>query len=592
MTQPSVLSATQTSPQPGYGLCTISVDYATVNTVDGRPVSLASTRSELVLTPGASPTVVGADETVYMTSPTTLISTDGTFSFWALDGQVVTSNGQPWNWTGKLTVNGVVLTPKGFVFSPDSTRPIDSTTGLPAPLDLGGMLPANNAQVGAMIAHGVPGVGVKTANVVDGHLIITLDDANETQIDAGVVGDGQSSLVTVANITDATALGRSLLLAADPAAVRDLTGAGTSNLELGTTADTALAGDTVIPKTAADVNALPDSTTVVELGTGADQAMPGDTFIPRTAADVNALPDTTVVLELGTTATTAMPGDTAIPKTAADVNALPDTTELLQLGGGANQAMPGNTFIPMTAEDVNALPDTTELLQLGTGSTQAMRGNTFIPVKPEDIGAQPAGSYAPLIHTHTASQISDATVIGRDVLTSDDGPTIRDLIGAQAAGDYATAAQGALAEEALPAYQTFTAIPAKTPVQRYDLNYPDSSSNPDLLEVYLNGFKASWSNEWGALRGTSPYPGYGDALLRAMRVDGDQIGSGAVATASNAVELVDRRAAGNTVMWGRSWVDGHLTRNGIPMADSISLSSTDSVPEGLPPGTIIVRANA
>lgn len=46
-----------------------------------------------------------------------------------------------------------------------------------------------------------------------------------------------------ANISDATAVGRSVLTAADQSAARTAIGAGTSNLALGTTATTALAGN-------------------------------------------------------------------------------------------------------------------------------------------------------------------------------------------------------------------------------------------------------------------------------------------------------------------------------------------------------------
>ena len=128
------------------------------------------------------------------------------------------------------------------------------------------------------------------------------------------------------------------------------------------------------------------------------------------------------------------------------------------------------------------------------------------------------------------------------------------------------------------------------------LNYTLNSANPDTQTTYTPrgdgqaNFRASWLNEWGALRGTSPYQGYGDALVRAIRTDQDIIGTGVTATNSNAVELVDRRTgANNNVMWGRSWVDGHLTRNGNAMADSIVLNTGDPVPAGLPAGTIIVR---
>jgi hypothetical protein len=58
-------------------------------------------------------------------------------------------------------------------------------------------------------------------------------------------GGGGASTVTVANITDATTVGRSVIKAVDAAAARTAIGAGTSSLALGATAATAAAGNHV-----------------------------------------------------------------------------------------------------------------------------------------------------------------------------------------------------------------------------------------------------------------------------------------------------------------------------------------------------------
>ncbi len=55
--------------------------------------------------------------------------------------------------------------------------------------------------------------------------------------------DGGSGTVTVADITDATTTGRSVLTATDISAARTAIGAGTSNLEIGTSSTTAAAGN-------------------------------------------------------------------------------------------------------------------------------------------------------------------------------------------------------------------------------------------------------------------------------------------------------------------------------------------------------------
>lgn len=63
-------------------------------------------------------------------------------------------------------------------------------------------------------------------------------------------GGGGEVEVTSDNITDASDVGKAVLTAADAAAARDAIGAGTSDLEIGTTATTALAGNTTIPAAA------------------------------------------------------------------------------------------------------------------------------------------------------------------------------------------------------------------------------------------------------------------------------------------------------------------------------------------------------
>ncbi|MDN3244157.1 head fiber protein [Streptomyces sp. ZSW22] len=79
---------------------------------------------------------------------------------------------------------------------------------------------------------------------------------------------------TAANISDATAVGRSVLTAADAAAARTAVGAGTSSLALGTTASTAAAGNHTHPGLTADQAAGTGS--VRTLGTGATQAAAGN----------------------------------------------------------------------------------------------------------------------------------------------------------------------------------------------------------------------------------------------------------------------------------------------------------------------------
>lgn len=83
-------------------------------------------------------------------------------------------------------------------------------------------------------------------------------------------GSGGTTTVTSADISDATAVGKAVLVAKDAAAARTSIGAGTSSLALGTTATTAMAG-----------NAFVQGAAVADLAADAD--------LPTTVAKVNAL---------------------------------------------------------------------------------------------------------------------------------------------------------------------------------------------------------------------------------------------------------------------------------------------------------------
>jgi hypothetical protein len=132
---------------------------------------------------------------------------------------------------------------------------------------------------------------------------------------------------------------------------------------------------------------------------------------------------------------------------------------------------------------------------------------------------------------------------------------------------------------------TIAENPGGTSLRSLTLGYPADSANPDIFSVIIGGAVRLWHNEWGALRGTSPYA-WGDALIRAIRNQGDGI------TAGNFIELQDRRTGANSnIMYARRWTDGKLVRNGIVMADSIVLGPSDPVPANLPAGTIIYRTN-
>lgn len=178
----------------------------------------------------------------------------------------------------------------------------------------------------------------------------------------------------------ASTIGESLLGAADAAAARTAIGAGTSNLEIGTTASTAKAGD--YQPTAADIS---DSTTV-----GRNVLTATDAASARTAIGAG-----TSNLAVGTGAADAKAGN--YQPAAADIS---DATTVGQNVLTATDAAAARTAIGA-----------------GTGNSNLALGTTSTTAK--------AGDYQP-----TAADISDATAVGRGVLTATDAAAGRTAIGA------------------------------------------------------------------------------------------------------------------------------------------------------------------
>src|SRR5690606_5018009 len=81
--------------------------------------------------------------------------------------------------------------------------------------------------------------------------------------------------------------------------------------------------------------------------------------------------------------------------------------------------------------------------------------------------------------------------------------------------------------------------PLSGPIETRQFNFEPQTAHPDieLIEAIVGGQvrPVAWRNEWGALRGVSPYS-WGDALLRAIRYSWDGINQGQF------VELEDRRS--------------------------------------------------
>lgn len=158
-----------------------------------------------------------------------------------------------------------------------------------------------------------------------GSLVGAINEVAAT-VDAG-------GTITAAAITDSTVVGRAVLKAVDAAAARTAIGAGTSNLELGTTASTAKAGNYTPSWT--EVTSKP---TVIAAGNTQAEA--------RTAIGAG-----TSSLVLGTTASTAKAGN--YTPTWTEVSAKPAV-----IASGSTEAAARNAIsVSSTAEMNSAISD-------------------------------------------------------------------------------------------------------------------------------------------------------------------------------------------------------------------------------------------
>ena len=172
---------------------------------------------------------------------------------------------------------------------------------------------------------------------------------------------------------------------------------------------------------------------------------------------------------------------------------------------------------------------------------------------------------------------------------------------AHAATDFDTAGAAADAQTAAESYTDTNAVAVTaspsgdpgTPVWTRRLASSIATTWSNLRETYVNSVLKSWLNEWGALRGTSPYS-WGDALVRAVLDD-----TISDTTTNSAVEVVDRRTGSDSeTLWGVGW-DGVVRIGGT--ADNLTGSATVAAvlvdngadaPAGLPDGTLIFELPA
>ena len=208
--------------------------------------------------------------------------------------------------TSNLTLGTTNTTAKAGDYQPTAANISDSTATGRAVLTAADQAAARTA-IGAGTSNLVLGTSNTTAKAGDyqpaainisdstatGRAVLTAADQAAART---AIGAGSSSLVigttsttakagdyqpTAANISDSTAIGRSLITAADSAAARTAIGAGTSNLTIGTTGSTAKAGN--YQPTAANIS---DSTATGRSLLTATDASAAKTVLTLTKSDV------------------------------------------------------------------------------------------------------------------------------------------------------------------------------------------------------------------------------------------------------------------------------------------------------------------
>jgi microcompartment protein CcmK/EutM len=285
-------------------------------------------------------------------------------------------------------------------------------------------------------------IAAGTSNLVLGTTGTTAMPGNKTFTYTDVGAAPASHTHTAANISDASTIGRSILTAADAASVRSLTGAGTSNLVIGTTSTTAKAGDYAPPAASTTVAGTVTLATSTEATTGTD------TVKAITSATLKAVGDTKAPLSHTHTASQISDASTV---GRSLVTATDAATARTAIGAGTSNLVIGTTsstakagdYTPPTASDIAV-----GLVELAT-TTEATTGtDTARAVTPAGLKAV-ADTKAALSHTHVATDISNSTAVGRSLITALDAPTARSAIGAGTSNLVIGTASGTAADAAL-----------------------------------------------------------------------------------------------------------------------------------------------
>lgn len=280
-----------------------------------------------------------------------------------------------------------------------------------------------------------------------GHSHTSLDVANAL----GYTAARETHTHSSSQISDSTAVGRSVLTAASQAAARTAIGAGTSSLILGTTSVTAKRGD--YTPSSAEIEA---SLGYIPAPLNANGQVPAEN-LPSYVDDV---------VEAANLAAFPGTGEAGKVYVALDTNRVYRWTGSIYLWINSSVASADTADTLSTARTINgtnfngaanittALWGTARNIAIGS-STKSVNGSGNVSWTLVEIGA------APESHTHTSGQISDSSAVGRSLLTAADAAAARTAIGAGTSSlTLGTTASTAKAGNYVPAWTEVTGKPS------------------------------------------------------------------------------------------------------------------------------------
>lgn len=288
-------------------------------------------------------------------------------------------------------------------------------------------------------------IGAGTSDLVIGTTGTTAAAGNDSRL-----SDARTPTVhthTAANISDSTATGRSLITATDATTARTAIGAGTSSLIIGTTGTTAKAGDYAPPTATTAVSGTVILASSAEATTGTDALKAITPATLKTVSDTKAAVSHTHTSANISDSTTVGRAVLVAVDAAAARTAIGAGTSNLTIGTTSSTAKAGDYAPPAASDILQGVVELATAAEVTTG-TDTARAVTPAGLKVEldkksNVGhthtAAEVGA-APTSHTHTASNISDSTVIGRTVLTATDATAVRTAIGAGTSNYVATSA--------------------------------------------------------------------------------------------------------------------------------------------------------